>query len=219
MEGRVVPCYSSVVSPRSIILSIAAVAVLGFAIYLYVQVHGERTVSPTPPRRVAAAAAIGDVTPAVAPAAPTVAAVPAPTITAPAPVAAPRQDGSAAADGSANPAHPVPVTPLIRAQTGRWGNPVFGGRVGHAASKADPDQMLDQADKAVAAGELDRAASLAGAVAKQAPGNVRALSLLVTTACAQGKQPVAQEYYVQLPADARGAVKSACSLTLQEPAP
>jgi thioredoxin-like negative regulator of GroEL len=106
---------------------------------------------------------------------------------------------------------------MMKVLSARQNGIVLHPLLGHVLSNSSPDQMLDQADKAVAAGDLAAAEKIAAEVVGQVPGNVRALSLLATTTCARGDQAAAQREYAQLPADARGAVKAGCNLSLQDP--
>jgi hypothetical protein len=217
VEGRARPCYSRVVSARSIILSIAALGVLGMGIYLYLQVRADPIESAPPSTVVVAPRGV----PIDRISTPVAASLPAPTLAVPAvpaqPVVPSGQDGSAVAVGSANSAPPVVPAMAMRALTARPNGIVLHPMLGHVVSNANPDQMLDQADKAVAAGDLAGAQKIAVAVIGQVPGNVRALTLLATTACAQADQAAAQRAYAQLPSDARSAVKAGCNLSLQDP--
>jgi len=132
----------------------------------------------------------------------------------PAPSAPPPPDGQVGSDdgsGSANPAHRPPG--VGRGPTRL--RPPLAAVLGHGASKQRND-MLAEADKALEAGDLDRANAVATQVVAQAPSDARALGVLALTACARGDQAGAQGYYDRLPAVARGKVKASCPLSLED---
>jgi hypothetical protein len=205
------------VSARVVALSAVAIGVLGLATYLLVQVRTNRADDATSSRPVTTAAA-GAGSDAIAATRPSPAhRAPLPTIaaTAPAtpPVPAAGQDGSDDDAGSAIPTQP-PVAAAAPPTRPRSLLPV---RIGHATSKQGNDHMVSEADQALQAGDLDRANAVASQVVAQSPNNVRALDVLALTACARGDQPAAQGYYDRLPAVARGKVKAACTVQLQDP--
>lgn len=165
---------------RHAVLVVAALAVLGLGVYLFIAVRAEPATVMAPPVRSAVAP------PAAAPGEPTV-----PTITVPATgkvfgrrppggdTAAPTLAGSAAPAG-----------------------------LGPDAQKLDA--IMSEANKAYDRGEYEEARVIAARVLAAEPTNVRMLRIVVSSACIEGDSIDAQKHYLQLPAFDRAAMRTRC---------
>jgi hypothetical protein len=90
-------------------------------------------------------------------------------------------------------------------------------------SAANPklDAIMDQANKAYDRQDYEEAKSIAGKVLAKVPTNNRMLRIMVSSACLEGDQALAQQYYVQLPKADRLQMKQRCDragITFTEPA-
>jgi hypothetical protein len=90
-------------------------------------------------------------------------------------------------------------------------------------SAANPklDAIMDQANKAYDRQDYEEAKSIAGKVLAKVPTNTRMLRIMVSSACLEGDQALAQQYYVQLPKPDRLQMKQRCDragITFTEPA-
>ncbi len=80
---------------------------------------------------------------------------------------------------------------------------------------------MDQANKAYDRQDYEEAKSIAGNVLAKVPTNSRMLRIMVSSACLEGDQALAQQYYVQLPKADRLQMKQRCDragITFTEPA-
>ncbi|HEX4451237.1 MAG TPA: hypothetical protein VH143_10225 [Kofleriaceae bacterium] len=90
-------------------------------------------------------------------------------------------------------------------------------------SAANPklDAIMDQANKAYDHQDYEEAKSIAGKVLAKLPTNSRMLRIMVSSACLEGDQALAQQFYVQLPKPDRLQMKQRCDragITFTEPA-
>lgn len=178
-------------SLKNLALLAAAVAVMGMAVYLFVQVkaapakahHVRASAPPSPaPER-------ADTTPATAPVTP-------PTATpSPAPNVAARRPELAQSDSS--------------------------GGADDRRVDMKLDALMDLANKAYDRQDFDEAMAIAGKVLAKDPTNVRMLRVMVSANCIAGDAAIAQEYYVKLPEFDRNQMRTRCDrygVTLVDPA-
>jgi hypothetical protein len=81
--------------------------------------------------------------------------------------------------------------------------------------------IMDQANKAYDHQDYEEAKSIAGKVLAKDPKNTRMLRIMVSSACQEGDQPLAQQWYTQLPKPDRLQLKQRCDrsgITFTEPA-
>jgi hypothetical protein len=187
------------VSVRHIVLVAASVAVLGIAVYLFIEVHAtpaqaQVTARASEPVREVAPIATPSPSPAVAPARP------APVREAPpqVPPALAAGDETQAEDSQPpfDPAAPLkPNTKL--------------------------DAVMDQANKAYDRQDFEEARVIAAKVLQKQPTNVRMLRIMVSSSCIEGDNGVAQKYFEQLPKGDREQMKARCDrygVTFKDPA-
>jgi hypothetical protein len=171
------------VSPKTLTLVGAAVAVMAMGVYLFIQVkatpaqaHSTTTPSETGPTAPAPERTAEPKSPAVA--------------TAPPVRTAPEQPMPRATTASAE-AQPVAVEDDQRA------NPKL-------------DSMMELANKAYDAQDFEQATAIAGKVLAKDPANVRMLRVMVSANCIAGDAAVAQQHYERLPPADREQMKVRC---------
>ncbi len=172
---------------RHAVLTVAALAVFGLGVYLFIQVRA------TP--------ATADVTPPRKPTPPEVAAAepdPTPDRPIPPPV---RRDAAVPASSQDR----MPVRPVQ--------NP---GAAEVEAQVLPPDvQKIDaimaEANKAYDRGDFDDARSIAAKVLAKDPSNVRMLRIMVSASCIDGDAAEAQKHYLKLPGPDREQMKIRCN--------
>ena len=78
--------------------------------------------------------------------------------------------------------------------------------------KANPklDALMDEANKAYDRQEFDDAKAIAGRVLLKQPGNTRMLRVMVSSCCVDGDKDTAQKYFEQLPKFDREQMKQRC---------
>jgi len=91
-----------------------------------------------------------------------------------------------------------------------------------ALERANPklDAIMDQANKRYDKGEFEDAKAIAGKVLSKQPTNIRMMRIMVSSSCVDGDQPVAQQWYVQLPKADREQMKVRCAkyqVTFKDP--
>ena len=202
---------------RIVALSAVAVAVLGFGVYLLVQVQtGPAGADPVTHGSAQPIARGSDTVtsphPALVPARPA------------RPAMGPATGPVAATDGATDPAAGSGSSGSAVAQAGsavpepHVHRPTLFQAPGHGGSKAKIDHMLDESARAYDAGNYERAKAIASKIASRQPDNARALQILTVTACAQNDAATAQGYYNRLPPTNRDAAKASCSgVQLQDP--
>jgi hypothetical protein len=161
------------VSPKSLALIGAAIAVMIMGVYLFIQVRAtpaqaQSTETPTTASRL----------PERTPETPT------PPIAKPLP-AAPT---------------PAPPPPPVRAPTGAAEPPAVAMQADDP-QRANPklDSMMELANKAYDTQDFDQATAIAGKVLTKDPTNVRMLRIMVSANCIGGDASLAQQYYSKLP--------------------
>lgn len=197
--GPVINAMQRPVTPRHLILGIAALAVLGMALYLFNEV-----------RTTTASSAV-------------------PTRTAPAPTAAPGSDTETAAapepESSKVASRPAslpvraaqPPTPSSQPSVSSSG----GGESGEAPvvnvtqelAKPNPrlDAVMAEANKAYDRGEFDEAKGIALKVLAKDPANARMLRIVVSANCIDGDAAEAQKHYLSLQPPDREQMKVRCA--------
>jgi cytochrome c-type biogenesis protein CcmH/NrfG len=169
---------------RHIVLTVAALAVLGLCIYLFLEVRAT-SATAQPAARVASRdpdpAPSPRVLPETAPAQPVAAQQP--TRTTP-DVAPPMPSGQAMV------ATPPQVPP---------------------EDLQKMDAIMSEANKAYDRGDFDEAKQIATRVLASDPANVRMLRILVSSWCIDGDQGEAQKHYQLLPPPDRQAMKTRCA--------
>lgn len=175
-------------SPKSVALIAAAVAVMAMGVYLFIQVkstpaqaHVSTTPSPSPGR---IATAPMETTAPPATTTPAQARPPAPP---PAKLGTPM---------------PAPAMPA----------PAIAGPDDDERANPKLDAMMDLANKAYDSQDFDQAIQIAGKVLAREPGNIRMLRVMVSANCIGGDASVAQQYYLKLPAGSvdRQQMKTRC---------
>lgn len=184
-------------SLKNLALIAAAVAVMGMAVYLFVQVKA----SPAEAHHVPTSAR-------PSPAQDHTAAVPPPE----APTATPAVARPA-------PQAQTPSTPV------RTTHEVAPSQAADETDDRRPnlrlDSLMELANKAYDRQDFDEAIAIAGKVLAKDPTNVRMLRVMVSANCIAGDSAVAQEYYVKLPDFDRNQMKTRCDrygVTLTDPA-
>jgi hypothetical protein len=185
------------VSPKSLALVAAAVAVLIMGVYLFIQVKA------TP------AQAQSSVTPA--------------TTHAPPPEHVTVTTPPAAQPPIAKPAQPPPI-PSPTPSPIRVGNATIEPALAATdEQRANPrlDSMMELANKAYDGQDFDQAIAIAGKVLSKDPTNVRMLRVMVSANCIGGDAAVAQQHYERLPKGIdREQMKTRCDryqVTLKDP--
>lgn len=144
--------------------------------------------------------------------------------------AAPAQAREPSATGAAAPAtrsRPLRVEPTRgeRVTTA----PAPPPRFDHSASSVPEggqvdlklDNLMELANKAYDTQDFDQAIAIAQKVLANDPDNVRMLRIMVSANCIAGDSAIAQQYYVKLPAFDRGQMRTRCDrygVLFQEPA-
>ncbi len=179
-------------------LAVAAVAVLGLGVYLFVEVRA------TPAQ---AQAPAGGQRPAAPPSDTPV-------------VAAPSHDAPSAPPlhPTAAPAHDGPAPQLASDDTDS--QPAFDP---NAPLKPDVklDAVMDQANKAYDHQDFEEARLIAGKVLQKDPKNIRMLRIMVSSTCIEGDSAAAQKYFELLPKGDREQMKARCDrygVTFKDPA-
>jgi len=174
------------VSPKTLALIAAAVAVAGMGVYLFVQVQATPAQAHVSPQATARQSHVPERSPdpePTPPSAPSPAPTRSPAVSAPAP--SPRVFTPAPT--------PEPATPTDD-------------------QRANPrmDAMMDLANKAYDGQDFDQAIAIATKVLSKDPTNVRMLRIIVSANCIGGDTGVAQQYYEKLPAFDQGQMKTRC---------
>ncbi len=181
------------VSPKSLVLSAAAIAVLAMGVYLFVQVRstpaqasGSASTHAPPPRET------------IAP----------PT---------PRPPSPSPSGVQAKHSTPAITTPQRTPDPGL--DPV---EPTEADRKVDlkSDNLMDQANKAYDRQDFDEAIQIAGKLLAKDPTNVRMLRIMVSASCIQGDPAIAQAHYEKLPKFDREQMKQRCDrygVTFKDP--
>jgi hypothetical protein len=180
-----------IVPARHVVLVVMAGVVLVAGLYLFHAVHEVPEVSAAVPARHESPPPIDESATA---ARPTTTRVHAPTPT------------TAAAPELAS--DPQPGDDLDSAALGSAANPKL-------------DAIMDQANKAYDHQDYEEAKSIAANLLAKQPTNTRMLRIMVSSACLEGDQALAQQYYVQLPKADRLQMKQRCDragITFTEPA-
>jgi len=186
-----------IVSSRTLVLGIAAAAVVVLAVYLFVEVRAEPA---APPPSVAADKVRAQP--------PGEQAQTAPEIPRPRGRIAPPQVHEPAPAGSDH--RPSPGEAVVVQAPDQM-------------MRANPhvDDLMLEANKAYDTGEYDRAREMAQQVLARQPTNVRMLRVMVSSACMEGDGATAQTYYNQLPAGDRAQMRTRCAdksgITFTEP--
>jgi hypothetical protein len=190
------------VNPRYAALAVFAMVVIGFAIYLLIEVHA------TPAHAQSPDLAHPVKTSQVAPAETT-------------PVATPPRAEPVVIDVSpridpqppANVAHPLVASAHVAAPALPPDDP----------DRANPhlDSLMAEANKAYDRGDLDDARSQAEKIVATNPNNVRMLRIVVSVACLDGDQAAAQKAFDALPRPDKEQMKIRCArsgMTFNDPA-
>jgi hypothetical protein len=181
------------VNLKSVVIGAAALAVVGFALYLFIQVRA------TPAQAQATQVTKRPPEPVHAP-------TPTPT-PAPEPARAPTKPKL-----EGLPKTPAEVTELYK-------RPVLGREVDGppAPTPADDtraglklDNMMELANKSYDSQNFDDAIAIAQKVLAKDPNNVRMLRIVVSANCIQGDSVVAQQAYEKLPAADREQMRARC---------
>jgi hypothetical protein len=91
---------------------------------------------------------------------------------------------------------------------------------GSAVANPKIEAVMDQANKAYDRSDFEEAKAIAGKVLAKQPGNVRMMRIMVSSACIEGDNPVAQKWYEQLPKPDREQMKVRCDkygVTFKDP--
>jgi hypothetical protein len=165
-------CYVGSVTPRHIVLGIAAVAVLGLGVYLYVAVNSTSTAVANVPSR--------------SPEAKT-----SPQEHGDRPVAKAPEGKTTARPGGINNAVKSVATPASNATTA----------VERPGANIDikKDELMATANKAYDHGDFDEAIVVAKKVLSNDPGNTRMLRIMVSASCILDDAATAQKNYLLLP--------------------
>lgn len=178
---------------RHAVLSIGAALVLGFGVYLFMEVRAQPA-GPGP----AGPAGSDRRAPAIrrTPVAQQTAAPPESTDpAAPSPVL--RGTPAAAMPGpAARGAAPAPAAPPVQDE------PLVGAKL---------DAALDEANHAYDRGDYEDAKMFATRLLARFPTNVRMLRIMVSAACIDGDNPVAQAHYARLPPSDQEQMKIRCA--------
>ena len=190
-----------IVSSRTLALGLASSLVVVIGVYLFVEVRAEPAAPPS--------------------AADKLHAQPSNEPPAQSPPEVPRPHGRA----------PAPPPPQQAPQQPSPGDhaPTLGA--GERTIAQAPDQMMRanprlddlmlEASKSYDSGDYDRAREIAQQVLAKQPSNVRMLRVMVSSACIEGDQAVAQTYYNQLPPNDRAQMRTRCAdksgMTFTEP--
>jgi hypothetical protein len=184
------------VNPRTLVLAAASVVVLGFGVYLFVEVRSAPAQPQSaPPQDKPRALEHVDKPPVIetASADPRV-----------------RAGGSAFQVRPARPEAPRP-NPLDQ--------PVPPAIDEHANPRLD--SIMDEATKAYDTGDFEQARAIASKVLARTPTNVRMLRIMVSSSCIEGDAQTAQQYYNYLPAWDRQQMRVRCAdksgITFVEP--
>jgi hypothetical protein len=184
------------VTPRTLALVVATIAVFGLGVYLFVEVRAAPAPMATQPeaRRAPVVAAHED------------------------PVHDEAQDAPPSV--SAKPLG----TAKSAAMRGADREPVHLGttEVSPDDLKANPklDAVMDEANKAYDHQEFDDAKAIAAKVLMKQPGNVRMLRVMVSSSCVDGDKDTAQKYFEQLPKFDRDQMRARCdryAIALKDP--
>jgi hypothetical protein len=191
--GAVINARKRTVTPRHIILGVAALAVLGMALYLFNEVRTTTASSAVPQRTAPARTAAPENEPPPTESEPSkVASRPAnlPVRTAP-----PSQPPVTSSGGGDTPA------PSLENTT-----------VADELAKPVPrmDAVMAEANKAYDRGEFDEAKGIALKVLAKDPANVRMLRIVVSANCIDGNSADAQKHYLSLPQVDREQMKVRC---------
>jgi hypothetical protein len=184
-----------IVSSRTLVLAVAATAVVVLGVYLFVEVRADPTAAP----------------PAVASDKPRAQ----PGEAAQTPPEIPRPRGRVA---------PPQVREPAPAGSDRRPGEQVVAQAPDQMMKANPrmDDLMLEANKAYDNGEYDRAREIAQQVLTRQPSNIRMLRVMVSAACMEGDQTAAQTYYNQLPSNDRAQMRTRCAdkmgISFTEPA-
>jgi len=178
------------VTVRHAVLPIGAVLVLGFGVYLFVEVRAQP--SPLPPSSATPTTAIDRGAASVPQHVP----APVPVVDAPAPGVPPRQ---------------AVVVPGPGAETSRDAPPGAPADAELPLAGAKLDAVMADANKAYDHGDFDDAKGIAGRVLAKFPSNVRMLRIMVSASCIDGDSAVAQAHYVKLPPGDQAQMKVRCA--------
>lgn len=165
---------------RHAVLIVAALAVLGLGVYLFIAVRAEPATVMAPPVR-----SVADAPPARPPA-PTVAPITVPV--------------TGKVLGRRPPAGDT-AEPTLAGSAAPAG-------LGPDAQKLDA--IMSEANKAYDRGDYEEARVIAARVLAAEPANVRMLRIVVSSACIEGDSLDAQKHYLQLPAFDRAAMRTRC---------
>jgi len=167
-----------------LLMAAASVAVLGLAVYLFVEVKK-------------------------APAAPSVVAAAVPHEVPPTDVPPPVKVPDSPPETKRDRHDPSPVTsaPVLAPA------PTAARPVNEEAPKADPnhDALMDEANKAYDKQDFDEARAIAGRVLAEQPNNTRMLRIMVSAACIEVDAAEAQKWFPRLSADDQKAMRTRCT--------
>ena len=168
------------VTVRHILLTVAALAVLGLGIYLFFEVRATPATADVPRT---ADPPVRDDAPEPA------------RDSAPSQVAIPRRDTEP--EGTPRPPRTTPTPPADAEKPN--GNEVL-----------KLDGLMSEATKAYDKGDFDEAKTFATKALGIEPGNVRMLRVMVSASCIDGNSTEAQKHYLLLPVADREQMKTRC---------
>jgi hypothetical protein len=171
---------------RHVLLTVAALAVLGLGVYLFFEVRAAPATTEIPRRadKPAVVASQPD-EPDETPEAP------------PRDAASPARDARPAADASSTGSTPSPTLSDGPAPTGTEVQKI--------------DALMSEASKAYDGAYFDDAKTVAAKVLALQPNNVRMLRIMVSASCIDGDSVEAQKHYLLLPVPDREQMKIRCS--------
>src|SRR5262249_49789470 len=106
--------------------------------------------------------------------------------------------------------HPMPVVrPANNAAADAPAVPITDDD-GSAVANPKIEAVMDQANKAYDRSDFEEAKAIAGKVLAKQPGNVRMMRIMVSSACIEGDNVIAQKWYEQLPKADRDQMKVRC---------
>jgi len=172
------------VTLRTVVLALAAVGVIGAAVYLFLEVRRPVVIEPV---HVAAP----ERAPTPEPAAPT---------------------GPRVADKTAHPVgrDGTPVAEHTPPPSMGGGAPNEGAVDDPNRANPKLDAVMDEANRAYDRQDFDEARSIAAKVLDKTPNNIRMLRVMVSSSCIQGDNAVAQKYYDALPRFDRDQMRMRC---------
>lgn len=185
-RARVLSGY--LVTARQAILPIAALLILGVAVYLFVEVRAQ----PAPPQ-------VGQTSRLPRPAG--LAAQPVPV----------RQGGATRAPPPPERHAAVPAQDPVATGTPQM---IIGTAPDRGAALDEGpklDAVMDEANKAYDRGDFEDAKTIAGRVLARSPTNVRMLRIMVSASCIEGDAAVAQTHYANLPASDQEQMRVRCA--------